>query len=262
MKIPFYQVDAFAKGLFSGNPAAVCLFEEWPKDELMQQIAAENNLAETAFIVPVSQGYELRWFTPTVEVDLCGHATLASAYIVFEELGHSQSYINFYTKVNGLLRVNRTGNKLAMNFPIDKVIPATPPATLLEALKIKPTETFKGISDYLLIVDDQQIIYQCTPDFQLLSQVDTRGVIISSKSDKFDFISRWFGPQVGVPEDPVTGSAHTTLAAYWSSKLKQKSLIGHQVSKRGGVIYCDVDNDRVVLSGHAILFMKGHIFLS
>ncbi|MCC9136180.1 PhzF family phenazine biosynthesis protein [Pontibacter silvestris] len=258
-KIKLYQIDAFTDKVFRGNPAAVCVLDEWLEDEKMQNIAAENNLAETAFLVKRENDYEIRWFTPLVEVDLCGHATLASAYVLFNFYNHATDRLNLYSHRSGMLSVEKTGEELTLNFPIDVIEKAEAPKALVEALGNTPTATYKGKTDYLLVFASQQDIEAMKPDLRLLATVEARGIIVSAPGDEVDFVSRFFAPQVGVDEDPVTGSAHTTLIPYWSDKLRKKSLTAKQLSKRHGDLKCELLGDRVNISGKAVAYLTGEI---
>ncbi len=255
MKI--FQIDAFADKLFTGNPAAVCPLDAWISDELMQNIAAENNLAETAFLVKKNDGYEIRWFTPTVEVDLCGHATLAAAYTLVEHLQFEGNEIMLYSPRSGKLPVRREGERYILNFPSDKIAPVTPPNDLLESLNRIPLECYKGKTDYMLVFQNEQQIIDLAPDFKLMNKVKARGIICTAPGESCDFVSRFFGPQSGIDEDPVTGSAHTTLIPYWSARLEKKTLVAKQLSKRGGTIYCEYLDDRVEIGGTAKTYLVG-----
>lgn len=259
MKIPIYQVDAFTDRIFSGNPAAVCVLEKWLDEQLMQSIATENNLAETAFVVPKGHDFEIRWFTPEAEVALCGHATLASAHVLFNHLSYSGDKIGFLSRESGWLFVNRIDEELQLDFPQDTIKPVVTPGYLVEAFGIKPIESYEGKSDYLLVFERQQQIERMNPDLSLIIKAGKRGVIISAKGDEVDFVSRFFAPQIGVPEDPVTGSAHTTLAPYWANKLGKNKLSAKQLSKRGGNLSCKLENNRVLISGKAITYLVGGI---
>ena len=259
MKI--YQVDAFADELFGGNPAAVCPLEGWIADDLMQKIAGENNLSETVFLVPKGGVYEIRWFTPTVEVDLCGHATLAAAHILVRHLGFEGDEIIFYSPHSGKLPVRLEGERFVMNFPADEMKPVPPPGDLLESLNRIPMECYKGKTDYMLVFDNEQQVADLAPDFKQMSKVEARGIICTAPGGKVDFVSRFFGPQAGVDEDPVTGSAHTTLTPYWSARLKKKHLEVRQISKRGGTLYCTYLGDRVEIGGRAVTYLVGEIFV-
>lgn len=257
MKLKLYQVDAFTNRVFGGNPAAVSPLEQWPDDDLMQAIAAENNLSETAFFVPAGKGFELRWFTPLKEVDLCGHATLASAHVIFEILGHAEPVIAFQTR-SGELRVSKAGEQLQMDFPADRPVPSAAPDALTAGLGRQPAEVLKA-ADYLAVFDSEAMVRAITPDLLRLGQLDLRGVIITAPGREVDFVSRFFAPNYGVPEDPVTGSAHCELAPYWAGKLGKNVLTARQVSSRGGEIACEFQTDRVLLAGSAVTFMQGEI---
>ncbi len=259
MKIRQFQVDAFATRVFAGNPAAVCPLEAWLDDETLQAIAQENNLSETAFFVPAGEGFHLRWFTPVAEVDLCGHATLASAHVIFEHLGYRGRMIEFQTR-SGTLKVEREGGLLAMDFPALPPQPCAPPAALVEGLGRQPVEVLAA-SDYLVLFESEAVVRSLSPDFGKLAGLDLRGVCVTAPGETADFVSRFFAPALGVPEDPVTGSAHCELAPYWSSKLGKSTLMAKQVSKSGGEIECRVRGDRVVLLGSAVTFMEGEICL-
>lgn len=257
MKIKQYQVDAFATRAFEGNPAAVCPLEGWLEDGLLQAIAEENNLSETAFFVPSEKGFELRWFTPIKEVDLCGHATLAAAHVIFETLGYAKQVITFETR-SGDLFVERKGKRLEMDFPASPPTPRELPGILAEGLGKRPIEVLAA-DDYLAVFDDEATIRAITPNQALLSQLDLRGVIITAPGSDVDFVSRFFAPKFGIPEDPVTGSAHCELAPYWAKKLDKRILSAKQLSKRGGHIVCEVKTNRVLLSGCAVTFMEAEI---
>ena len=254
-----YQVDAFAKGLFTGNPAAVCPLDQWLDDALMQQLAMENNLAETAFFVKQDDVYEIRWFTPAIEVDLCGHATMASAYVIFEKLGFTGNTIQFYSHRSGSLAVSREGENLVLDFPTDTIdtIPLT--ENLTKGLNIKPKKAYMGKTDYMLIYDQESDIRDLTPDFRALAELGQRGVIVTAPGDEVDFVSRFFAPQSGIDEDPATGSAHTTLTPYWAKELGKDNLTALQLSKRIGYFQCTYREDRVAIKGKARLYMEGKI---
>ena len=257
MKIKQYQVDAFATRAFEGNPAAVCPLEIWLDDGLLQAIAEENNLSETAFFVPSEKGYKLRWFTPVKEVDLCGHATLASAHVIFEILGYVKQVIIFETR-SGELLVEKNGMRLEMDFPACPPTPCEISDTLAKGLGQHPIEVLAA-DDYLAVFDSEATIRAITPNQALLGQLDLRGVIVTAPGKDVDFVSRFFAPRFGIPEDPVTGSAHCELAPYWANKLGKNTLSAKQVSKRGGNITCELKADRVVLSGCAVTFMEAEI---
>jgi len=257
MKIRQYQVDAFATRAFEGNPAAVCPLERWLDDALLQAIAEENNLSETAFFVPTGKGYALRWFTPVREVDLCGHATLAAAHVLFEHLGYAGQVIRFETR-SGELSVERRGGQLAMNFPAIPPAPCSAPDIIAQALGERPIEVLAA-DDYLAVFDSEASVRAITPDQARLGELDLRGVIITAPGTKVDFVSRFFAPKLGIPEDPVTGSAHCALAPYWAARLGKSTLSARQVSRRGGSLVCEMQGDRVVLAGQAVTFMEAEI---
>lgn len=258
MKLKLYQIDAFADEPFSGNPAAVCPLQEWLPDQLMQQIAAENNLSETAFYVPSGENFALRWFTPTVEVDLCGHATLATAAALMEWEGFKGTSAYFETK-SGLLTVKKEGDFYMLDFPKDELQQVDSPAGLAEAIGAQALEVFKGKTDYMMVYASQKEIEQMQPDFNSLAKIPTRGVIVTAPGDQYDFVSRFFGPQAGVNEDPVTGSAHTTLTPYWAEKLSKNTLYARQLSARGGNLKCVLSGSRVQIYGKVKFYMKGEI---
>jgi len=261
MKIPFYQVDAFSSRVFGGNPAAVCLLQSWLEDEILQAIAAENNLSETAFLVPKGKSkYALRWFTPAVEVDLCGHATLASAFVILSFVEPAWPSVDFET-ISGQLPVTRSGELLSMDFPSRKPEPAAAPPLLSQALGETPLEVLSS-RDLMAVFKDEETIKEMKPDFEKLKQLkDVFGIIVTARGSEYDFVSRYFAPGIGVPEDPVTGSAHCTLVPYWSEKLGKEHLRAYQLSKRGGEIFCHYQGERVKISGQAALYAKGEICL-
>jgi PhzF family phenazine biosynthesis protein len=261
MTIPIYQADAFTDKLFGGNPAAICPLNGWLPDETMQKIAKENNLAETAFFVKNDTGYKLRWFTPEYEIDLCGHATLASAHILFTELGHNGDTIDFETVKAGTLIVKRNGDKYIMDFPSRPAIYIEPPIGLVEALgEKKPLEVLRS-RDYFLVYESEKDIIDISPDFYALSKMDTVGVIVTARGKDADFVSRFFAPGAGIPEDPVTGSAHCNLIPYWAEKLGKNTLHAYQLSARKGELWCELKGDRVLMSGKAVTYLKGEIYL-
>ena len=257
MKISIFQVDAFTSELFRGNPAAVCPLESWIDDNTLQLGASENNLSETAFFVRENDGYRIRWFTPVCEVDLCGHATLASAYIIFNEIDRTVSNIKFFSN-SGKLSVTKDSDLILLDFPSLPPKISHNPENIYSAFNIKPTEVLQA-DDYLLIYDNQEKIENILPDLSILKEVDLRGVIVSSKGNDCDFVSRFFAPKYGIDEDPVTGSAHCTLIPYWSEKLGKKKLHAKQLSKRGGELFCEMKKNRVVISGHAVKYFSGEI---
>ncbi len=260
-KIKIYQADAFTDKLFGGNPAAVCYLENWLPDELMQHIAAENNLAETAFVVVMGDVYEIRWFTPSTEVELCGHATLASAHVLFEFYENDLNEIVFKSMKRGILKVRKNGDALTLDFPVDKFGKAEPPAGLYESIGAVPEECYKGMTDYLLLFKNENEIKAINPDFKALKQVNARGVIVTSKGSDADFVSRFFAPASGVDEDPVTGSAHTTLTPFWAARLSKNKMKAVQLSKRKGYLECELKNDRVEISGKVRTYLTGEIYI-
>lgn len=260
MQLQLFQVDAFAGKAFEGNPAAVCPLEAWLPTEIMQSIALENNLSETAFFVPNTKGFEIRWFTPAIEVDLCGHATLASAHVLFHHLGYQDALISFDSR-SGLLEVERVESGYTMDFPTD-IIEEQPVDNLHKAvLGVKPLEAWSGKDDLMLVLGTETDVLNLKPDFQQMKQIPTRGVIATAPGDKADFISRCFFPNAGIDEDPVTGSAHTTLIPYWSEKLGKKSLKAKQVSDRGGNLICQMLGNRVKITGTCVTYLEGTIQL-
>ncbi len=253
-----YQIDAFTDKLFGGNPAAVIPLDTWPDDALMQSIAMENNLAETAFIVPEGDDFRIRWFTPAVEVDLCGHATLAAAYVMFNELGYLADTIRFQSR-SGWLSVHRDGTWLTLDFPADKLSPLEVTGAMKRCTTANILEAYQGRSDYMFVLSDQKTVKESHMDFLAIAALGYRGVIFTSEGTGVDFVSRFFAPAYGIPEDPVTGSAHTTLTPYWATRLGKKKLVAKQVSPRGGDLKCELRGDRVLISGQAVLFMKGEV---
>jgi PhzF family phenazine biosynthesis protein len=259
MKLPIYQVDAFTGQLFSGNPAAVIFSEAGLPPETMQSIAAENNVPETAFVVTGGESHPIRWFTPTVEVDLCGHATLAAAHVLFNHLGWS-SGVSFSSK-SGPLYVRKEGEILYLDFPADSIQPVEPPHPLIGGLGVKPVETYRGRDDYMAVLDSEETILALCPDMALLSEAPARGVIMTAPGHDVDFVSRFFAPRSGIPEDPVTGSAHTTLTPYWSRRLAKSHLRAKQISKRGGELVCIDLGQRIEIGGRAVTYLVGEISL-
>lgn len=257
MNINLYQVDAFTSRLFGGNPAAVCPLAVWLDDALMQRIAAENNLSETAFFVPEGDGYALRWFTPVAEVDLCGHATLASAFVIFTELEPERQEVAFSSR-SGPLRVRREGALLELDFPLWSAEPCATPELLTRALGAAPREVLAS-HDYLAVYDSEEQVRALKPDMALLAQIDRRGLIVTAPGREVDFVSRFFSPAFGIPEDPVTGSAHCALAPYWSRRLGKQRLHALQVSARGGELFCTVRGERVGIAGQAVKYLTGQI---
>ena len=258
-KINIYQIDAFTDKVFHGNPAAVCVLPEWLGEEKMQQIAAENNLAETAFVLQTGPDYEIRWFTPTVEVDLCGHATMASAYVLFHFYNHPSDKINFKSRRSGLLTVEKEGEALTLDFPADVYQRVEAPQALLSALGGTPEKTYRGKTDYMLLFGSEKEIRDLNPDFRKMATVEARGVIVTAPGEEVDFVSRFFAPQSGIDEDPVTGSAHTTLIPFWSQKLNKKVMSARQVSERQGELKCEFRGSRVKITGQAVAYLTGEL---
>jgi PhzF family phenazine biosynthesis protein len=262
MEIPIYQVDAFTGRSFGGNPAAVCPLESWPDDALMQGIAAENNLAETAFFVRSGNGFHLRWFTPEIEMDLCGHATLATAHVLFHHLGHAGDTISF-SSVSGPLSVRKQDGRIELDFPARDPSPATLPAIIAEGIGAEPLEVLKA-RDYVLLLRDEAAVRSLTPDRQLFDKIniDPGGIIVTARGSRTDFVSRFFTPQAAIFEDPVTGSAHCSLVPYWARKLGKTILVAEQVSRRGGTLWCELAGDRVRMAGEAVTYLEGKIRVS
>jgi PhzF family phenazine biosynthesis protein len=257
LRIPIFQVDAFTNELFRGNPAAVCPLESWPADQKLQAIAAENNLSETAFFLSRDDHFELRWFTPAMEVDLCGHATLASAHVVFQFVNPVADCVRFQTR-SGLLTVERRGDLLVMEFPSrpGKVSPM--PEDLIEGLGVRPKEVLLS-RDYLAVYESDKIVETLNPDMNRLLRLDCLGIIVTAPGMHSDFVSRFFAPKAGIPEDPVTGSAHCTLIPYWANRLGKSELHAIQVSKRGGELFCKDLGERVSIGGRAVMYLEGFI---
>jgi PhzF family phenazine biosynthesis protein len=260
-KIKMYQVDAFTDEVFTGNPAAVCVLEEWISDDIMQKIASENNLSETAFVVKEGDAFGIRWFTPTIEVALCGHATLATAHVLFLYYHYPAQQIEFRSRQSGELYVKKKDDKLTLDFPVDQIRRVEAPEELLKAFDIEPEEVFKGRTDYMLVFKNQEQVESAHPNMELLKETGARGIIITAPGDKVDFVSRFFGPGSGVDEDPVTGSAHTTLTPYWADRLGEKNLKAWQLSKRGGKLNCSLKKDRVKITGRAVTYLQGEIYV-
>lgn len=259
MRIPLYQIDAFADGPFTGNPAAVCPLDRWLPAETMQAIAAENNLSETAFFVAEGDFYRLRWFTPSVEVDLCGHATLASAFVVFRYLAPERGSVTFQTEKAGPLTVGRDGEDLVLDFPSRPPLPCASSEMVAAALG-KPPVALLAARDYLAVYERAEDVAGLAPDFAALAALDRFAVIATAPgTDGVDFVSRFFAPAHGVPEDPVTGSAHCTLIPYWVERLGKSRLEARQLSRRGGRLTCGLRGDRVTIGGRAVLYLEGTI---
>ncbi len=261
MKLKIYQVDAFTDKIFSGNPAAVCPLESWLPDSVMQNIALENNLAETAFYVKQGNEYLIRWFTPTVEVDLCGHATLATAHVLYQHEGYSGDEIIFNSPRSGVLKVYRHENLLTLDFPTDTLSKIQWFNEMNAGFNLIPLEGYKGKTDYLLVFENEEQIKNIQPNYPVIATWKVRGVIVTAKGKEVDFVSRFFAPQSGVNEDPVTGSAHTTLTPYWAEKLGKTELSAIQLSNRKGYLTCKYMGDRVHISGQAKTYLIGEIKL-
>ncbi len=260
MNLPIYQVDAFTKEVFKGNPAAICPLESWLDSELMQKIALENNLSETAYFVKNGDVYEIRWFTPTYEIDLCGHATLASAFVIFECLKLEENLVKFHSHKSGELFVEKKDDVLILDFPSRPVSPAIAPNGLVEAIGKEPKEVFKA-RDYFLVYENEQEVLDINPNFGELLEIDAHGFIVTAKGDSSDFVSRFFAPEVGVFEDPVTGSSHCNLIPFWAERLGKNELFARQISARGGELFCELRGDRVKIGGNAVLYLKGEIYV-
>ncbi len=259
MELTLYQVDAFASKVFEGNPAAVCPLDDWLPDPIMQSIAMENNLSETAFFVPAARGFHIRWFTPVSEVDLCGHATLASAYVLFHFLGCTKDLIEFDSR-SGPLLVTKREDSLVMDFPSQPPVAGDIPEEIVKAFETRPLECLRS-EDLIVVFESEAEVTHAKPDMSQLERLDLRGVAITARSSQYDFVARFFAPKYGIPEDPVTGSAYTQLAPYWAEKLNKNNLKAKQVSPRGGEVSCEVMGDRVQIAGRAVLYMQGKIFI-
>jgi predicted PhzF superfamily epimerase YddE/YHI9 len=257
MKIPYFHVDAFASAVFRGNPAGVCPLERWLPDSTLQSIAAENNLAETAFVVPRGDDFDLRWFTPTIEMDLCGHATLAAAYVLFTHRDYRGDEIRFHSR-SGVLRVSRTGEILTLDFPSRPAAVCPAPESLLKGLGGTPTEVLKA-RDILTVFSTEAEVRALKPDSAVLRTVDCLGVIATAPGTDCDFVSRFFAPNAGVDEDPATGSSHCTLIPYWAQRLGKHKLFARQVSQRGGEMHCELAGDRVHIGGRVAMYLSGEI---
>ncbi len=257
MKIPLYQIDAFTGHVFHGNPAAVCPLEGWLDDSVMQAIAQENNLSETAFFVKEGGNYRIRWFTPVAEVDLCGHATLASGFVIFNYLDTTINRVTFRSR-SGPLSVGRREELLSMDFPSQPPQSCSPPKWLLDGLGREPSEVVCS-EDYFVVFTSERDIRGLNPDMEMLKRLDLRGVIVTARGDEVDFVSRFFAPKLGIDEDPVTGSAHCALTPYWSRRLGKNDLHAYQVSRRGGELFCADRGDRVTIAGRAVRYMEGSI---
>lgn len=262
MSLPVFHVDAFTAKPFKGNPAAVCPLAGWLDDGFLQAVAAENNLSETAFFVPLGDHYELRWFTPSCEVKLCGHATLASAFVVLQIIEPKRDSVRFETRSSGTLTVSRDGDLLAMDFPLlAPWICAAPPTALISALSKAPAAVMQVEDNYFAVYEREEDVRQIRPDFRLLQQLHPAGVAITARGDDSDFVSRYFAPSYGIPEDPVTGSTHCSLAPYWAERLGKMNLHARQVSEREGELWCEVKGGRLILRGNAVLTLRGELLI-
>ena len=258
MKIPIYYLDAFTDQLFSGNPAAV-IFSDIDDSKLMQQIAAENNLSETAFISNSDDSYSIRWFAPSCEIDLCGHATLASAYVYFKYINTQATTFEVNSKMHKNLKVTKHNDLLFLDFPVDELIEHSNFDEIETFIGVRPNFIFKGRDDYLAILNSQTNVEALNPDFTKLKHLDARGLIVTAQGNNCDFVSRCFFPRTGVYEDPVTGSAHTSLVAYWAKSLNKNTFIARQVSNRGGDLSCQLEDKRVLIGGNVVEYMQGYI---
>lgn len=261
MLTPYYQVNAFSRQSFGGNPAGVCPLDEWLPDALMQQIAKENDLAETAFFLKRGEGVvPLRWFTPSIEIDLCGHATLASAFIMFSELGYAGARISFATK-SGILNAMKRGNLVELDFPSRTATVCNVPDGLVKGLGHTPREVLKA-RDCMAVFDSEEEITSITPDLAELAKIDCLGIIATAPGKDCDFVSRFFAPRAGIPEDPVTGSSHCTLIPYWAKRLGKKEMFARQLSERGGELFVRDCGDRVAIGGHCTVYLRGEMEVS
>lgn len=260
MELPLYQIDAFTSRVFAGNPAAVCPLEAWLPDATMQAIAAENNLSETAYFVREKGGYRIRWFTPAVEVDLCGHATLASGYLLLTRLTPDADAVEF-ASLSGPLRVTRSGKLLALDFPARSVEPAPILDALARALSVPPAALYKTGKRCFAVYETAAQIRMLKPDMAALAALAPDGIAVTAPDSDYDFVSRFFAPSKGIPEDPVTGSTHTTLIPFWAERLGKTTMRAAQLSARGGELHCRLAGDRVEIAGEAVLYMEGRIFL-
>ncbi len=261
MTIPLFHVDSFTDKPFSGNPAAICVLPAWTEDRWLQAVAAEMNLSETAFLVQQPGHFDLRWFTPKVEVDLCGHATLASAHVLWQEgLARTDEEIRFQTR-SGILKAIQSGDDIELDFPLKPEQPADLPTGLLETLGIQASYVGRSQFDFLVEVESEAVLRQLAPDFKRLATVQARGIIVTSRSadPRFDFVSRFFAPAAGIDEDPVTGSAHCCLADFWRKRLGKSEFLAYQASARGGVVKVRVEGDRAILGGKAVIVAKGEL---
>lgn len=260
MTIPYYEVLAFTDRLFAGNPAGICILEEWLPDPLLQKIAAENNLAETAFLIDRGNVHDIRWLSPLAEIDLCGHATIGSAHVLFLHLGRSGNSLRFQSRRSGELRVDRAEGRLVLDFPSRPAQTCVAPPLLAESLGAEPKEVFQG-RDYMAVFEREEDVAELSPDLAKLSRLEGQGVVVTAPGNDCDFVSRYFAPKVGVPEDPVTGSTHCVLVPYWSKRLGKKDLHARQLSSRGGELFCEDRGARVGIGGTAITYAEGALHL-
>ena len=260
MRIPIYQIDAFSSQPFKGNPAAVCPLEEWLPDEVMQSIAMENNLSETAFFIKNEDQYDIRWFAPKIEIDLAGHPTLATAHVIFNEMNHQGNTITFNSKIGDILEITRNKDIISMNFPSRPPKKIYKKELIEEAIGVEVDEFYEN-RDGLAVVANEEIVTNLSPSMDKISKLDYIGLIVTSSGENVDFVSRFFAPQIGVPEDPVTGSAHCELIPLWAEKLNKNKLTAKQLSSREGTLYCEYLNDRVVIGGEAVTVLSGELIL-
>src|ERR1043166_3951705 len=263
MSLPLFHVDAFTDAPLSGNPAAVCILPTWREDRWLQGVATEMNLSETAFLVKAADGFDLRWFTPKVEVNLCGHATLAPAHVLWQQgLVRSDEEILFSTK-SGTLKAKLQGQDIELDFPLKPEVPAEPPAGLLSALGVSARYVGRNQFDFVVEVESEAVLRQMSPDFKALETVDARGIIVTCRSadTRFDFVSRFFAPGAGIDEDPVTGSAHCCLGDFWQKRLGKSEFLAYQASARGGIVKVRVVKDRCLLGGRAVVVAKGELLV-
>src|SRR5688572_7537816 len=260
MTIPYYEVLAFTDRLFAGNPAGICILEEWLPDPLLQKIAAENNLAETAFLIDRGNVYDIRWLSPLAEIDLCGHATIGSAHVLFHHLGRSGNSLTFQSRISGELKVERAGGRLVLDFPSRPAPPCEAPLLLAESLGTEPKEVFQG-RDYMAVFEREEDVAELSPDLAKLTRLEGQGVVVTAPGNDCDFVSRYFAPKVGVPEDPVTGSTHCVLVPYWSKRLGKNHLRARQLSPRGGELFCEDRGARVGIGGTAVTYAEGTLHL-
>lgn len=264
MRIPLFHIDVFTSQLFHGNPAAICLLDSWLDDQPLQKVAAESNLSATAFIVARENHLDLRWFTPRREIRLCGHATLATAHLIFTDLHPELRSVQFATRFSGILTAKKNGNLIAMDFPaFVSHRSVSIPEELTRALNLEhpPSEVLEANDTYIAVLDSPRTVQSVRPDFALLEKLHPHAVIVTAPGNDFDFVSRYFAPSYGVPEDPVTGSAHCSLTPYWSKRLGKSYLHARQLSERGGELWCELAGKRVILKGHAIITMRGTLII-